>query len=102
MSKENVVYIDIDLEDLVPEFLENRKNDVLEIHQLIKDGDIDKIRRIGHNMKGSGGGYGFSEITEFGKIMEQAALSGDVDTIQQTTENLNEYLSTVKIVWQEE
>jgi len=102
MANEQVVYIDIDLEDLIPEFMENRKNDVIAVKELLAQGNLNEIKRIGHSMKGSGGGYGFDRITEIGKMMEDAANEGDVAVIVEANENLNEYLSAVKIVWQEE
>ncbi len=102
MAEEKIVYVDPDLEDLIPDFMENRRNDVGVIEQLLHDGEFDEIRRLGHSMKGSGGGYGFNEITEIGKVIEEAALAHDVDEIERMKGNLSEYLDVVKIVLQEE
>lgn len=102
MSDETVVYVDIDLEDLIPEFMENRKNDVTLINQHLQNGEIEEIMRLGHSMKGSGGGYGFDKITEIGAAMEDAAKVGNLEEISQANAELNNFLQKVKIVWQEE
>jgi len=102
MSNDNVVYIDIDLEDLIPEFMENRKNDVILVNEHLQSGQIEEIMRIGHSMKGSGGGYGFDKITEIGAMMENAAKTGDMDEISRANQQLDDFLQSVKIVWQEE
>ncbi len=93
-----VVYVDSDLEDLIPMFLENRHKDVEDIRKLLRDGIFDEIRRLAHSMKGSGGGYGFDEISEIGRDMEEAAKSRDRDQIESLNHRLAEYLSVVEVV----
>jgi HPt (histidine-containing phosphotransfer) domain-containing protein len=93
-----VVYVDSDLEDLIPMFLENRHKDVDEIRRLLREGVLEEIRRLGHSMKGSGGGYGFDEISEIGRDMEEAAKSGDTEKIEKLNSRLAEYLSVVEVV----
>ena len=96
-----VVYIDEDLEELIPEFLANRHEDAATIPALLEKGDLGEIQRLGHSMKGSGGGYGFFELTEMGSMLEQAARSGDVKVISETVANLRDYLACVKIVFKD-
>ncbi len=97
-----VVYVDSDLEDLIPMFLENRHKDVEEIRTLLREGVLEKIIRLGHSMKGSGGGYGFDEISDIGRGMEEAAKSGDKDEVERLNNRLAEYLSVVEVVVQED
>jgi len=101
MSDNVVVYVDEDLEDLIPDFMENRYQDITIIGELLERDDYQEIRRIGHSMKGSGGGYGFDEITRIGKEMEIAAQNNDKDEIARLTSLLSEYLSKVKVVYHE-
>lgn len=35
-------------------------------------GDVELVRRIGHQLKGSGGGYGYPTITDAGGRLEQS------------------------------
>lgn len=96
-----VVYVDPDLKELIPEFIENIYKNTEEIKKLLMDGDLETIRGIGHSMKGSGGSYGFDEITRIGKEIEEAAKAGNKDDIARLNKSLVEYLSKVKVVTDE-
>ncbi|HEX3037322.1 MAG TPA: Hpt domain-containing protein [Thermodesulfobacteriota bacterium] len=95
-----VVYVDPDLEDLIPTFLGNRHRDVEEINRLLEQENLEEIKRLGHSMKGAGGGYGFDEITEIGREIEEAAKNKDKLEIEKLNMRLNEYLAVVMIVIQ--
>ncbi len=97
-----IVYVDSDLEDLIPMFLKNRHKDVDDIRRLLREGNMGEIRRLGHSMKGSGGGYGFDEISEIGRGMEEAAKDGNMEEIEKLNNRLAEYLSVVEVVVQRE
>ncbi|HEX9652649.1 MAG TPA: Hpt domain-containing protein [bacterium] len=99
MYDEVVVYVDPDLEELIPMFIENRYTDIDEINRLITIGNFSEVQRLGHSMKGSGGGYGFDEITNIGSEMELAAKRGDRIELERLNERLTSYLSAVKIVY---
>ena len=93
-----VVYVDPDLADLIPEYLENRRRDVQEIGRFLLEGNLQEILRLGHSMKGSGGGYGFEGITLIGSEIEKAAGREDKDVVAALKERLAGYLSRVKVV----
>jgi len=94
-----IVHVDPDIEDLIPGYLANREKDVTAIHAALEKKDLDKIRILGHSMKGSGGGYGFDAITEIGMMIEKAAQEGRDQDIRLQTERLAEYLKRVEIVF---
>jgi HPt (histidine-containing phosphotransfer) domain-containing protein len=100
-NKEIIVYIDADLEDLIPEYIENREKDIINIRELLKDEDIKTIERIGHSMKGSGGGYGFERISEIGKGIENACRDLNKNEIINFNNQLELYLKSIKIVFEE-
>jgi hypothetical protein len=58
-----------------------------------------RIRIIGHNMRGTGKGYGFEPITEIGKALEHAGQSADAGAIRFELTNLSKYLSEVDVVY---
>ncbi len=101
MSEEVIAYVDSDLEELVPEFIENRHEDIEKINECLDSNEIGEIQRLGHSMKGSGGGYGFHEITNLGGELEKAAKRGDKDGIDQLNKKLAQYLKVIKIVYQD-
>lgn len=93
-----VVYVEPDLEDLIPGYLENRHRDVQEIGRFLLEDNLKEILRLGHSMKGSGGGYGFEGLTQIGGEIEDAARRGDKDIVSALKERLAGYLSRVKVV----
>jgi CheY-like chemotaxis protein/HPt (histidine-containing phosphotransfer) domain-containing protein len=99
---ENIVYIDPDLEDLIPDFMDNMKKEVDNIGALLVKDDMKEIQRIGHSMKGTGGSYGFDEITEIGREIEESAKTGDKEAIIKLNNRLDSYLSNVKILMKDE
>ena len=94
-----VVYLDPDLEEIVPSFLDNRQKDIQTLRSCIENGQLDTIRLLGHRMKGDGGGYGFDAISTIGHALEQAALRGDLATIRERTMELTNFLTHVRIVY---
>ena len=96
-----VIHADKDLEDLIPEFLDNRRSDVESIHGALANDDYETIRVLGHSMKGSGGGYGFDDITEIGGALEQAAKRKDNTAIGNELEKLASYLARIEVVYEE-
>jgi len=101
MSEKVIVYVDSDLEELVPEFIENRYEDIEKINAWLDSNEMGEIQRLGHSMKGSGGGYGFHELTNLGGELEQAAMRGDKDEIDDLNKKLAQYLKVVKVVYQD-
>lgn len=94
-----VVQVDADLEDLIPDYLENRQNDVKALEQALEAKDFETIRILGHTMKGTGGGYGFERITEIGRALEEGAKSMDAAGILKGLNQLQEYLKAVEVVY---
>ena len=93
------VYIDPDLEDIIPTFLSNRQKDLQTLRTAIAEKDFETIRILGHRMRGDGGGYGFNAISDIGGVMELAAGRRDEPAIQRQTAALEEFLSRVHIVY---
>ena len=96
-----VVYVDPDYLDLIPFFLESRHKEIGSIRQCIANSDMKEAQRLGHGMKGAGGGYGFPEISRIGMSIEEAAKEGNAGEIENALEMLAEYLSVVEVVPQE-
>ena len=92
-----VVQVDVDLEDLVPMFLNNRKREIPELQEALNQGDFEAIRVLGHSLKGVGGGYGFDAITDMGAVLETAAKSQDLPEIEQTLSQLATFLDCVEV-----
>ncbi len=102
MSEDKIiVHIDIDLEDLVPGFLENRQKDLEMLEKVIQENDFESLRSIGHNLKGVGGGYGFLEITEIGAAIEESAKAANLEVASENIKKLSYYLSHIEVIYEE-
>ncbi|MCE1274895.1 MAG: Hpt domain-containing protein [Chlorobiaceae bacterium] len=97
MPEPEIVEIDRDLEYLIPEYLEGRRRDVESMRTALADGDFESMRILGHNMKGTGGGYGFDAITDIGGAIQQAAINTDAGELEKLTGELADYLGRIQI-----
>jgi HPt (histidine-containing phosphotransfer) domain-containing protein len=86
------VHPDETLADLIPRYLENRRKDVERLRAFVAVGDLENVRVLGHSMAGSGGGYGFPELTRIGRSLERASQGADTDAIQRHISELEKYL----------
>lgn len=93
------VHVDGELEDLIPGYLDNRRQDVQSMLEALNQGDYETIRVLGHSMKGSGGGYGFDAITEIGSFLEQAAKGKDAAGVRKWVGELLAYLEGIEVVY---
>ncbi len=93
------ITVDRDLSSLIPGYLEHRRQDLLTVSQAMRDGDMQSIWTVAHQMKGSGGGYGFDAISELGAAMEQAAEIGDKVEIARILGELDQFLNTAEVVY---
>ena len=94
-----IVQVDSSIEDLIPLYFNGRQKDIKNIPSALEQGDFETIRFLGHNMRGSGGGYGFDYITEIGSCLELAAEEKDVEEIRKQVRELVNYLNKIQIVF---
>jgi CheY-like chemotaxis protein len=87
------------LATLVPGFLEGRRRDIVAIAAALERSDYDSVRIVGHNLKGSGAGYGFNRITEIGASLEQAAGRRAPEEIRARSVELVRYLDGLHVVY---
>ena len=95
-----VVRVDADLAELVPGFLENRRTDLEAIASALARADYENVRILGHNMRGSGAGYGFNRITELGGSLEQAAVRCESEEIRARAAELSRYLDGLRVKYE--
>lgn len=93
------VTIDVFLEDIIPGYMENRRRDIVRILTLLDQKNFEEIRFLGHSMKGSGGGYGFIEISVIGANIEEGSKEEDLGIIKKNVDRLVHFLDHVKIIY---
>ncbi|HEY1760165.1 MAG TPA: response regulator [Bryobacteraceae bacterium] len=87
-----------DVEDLVPSYLANVRRDLDRILADVDSKNCESAGRVAHQLKGSGEGYGFPEITRTGAAVELAALEANEAEIRSHILALAAYLDRVEIV----
>ena len=98
MADNIVVSVDPDLESLIPDFLQSIRDQIPHLSELLRAGNYADIQKIGHSLKGVGGGYGFQRITDLGAQIELAARSRQNDGIELGIADLKDYLERVQVL----
>ncbi len=92
------VVVDPELMELIPGYISNLQDDIGKLRNLLNKHEYRDIERCGHNMKGSGAGYGFTEITKIGAFLEKAGKSQSIRKIEEGIDKLEYYLENLEIV----
>jgi PAS domain S-box-containing protein len=93
------VFVDVPegLEELVPIYLAELRKDSATLLTLLDKADFSGIRRIGHNLKGTGTSYGFEKVSHLGELMGTAAKNEDLARLATTLQELAQYLNSVQV-----
>jgi CheY-like chemotaxis protein/HPt (histidine-containing phosphotransfer) domain-containing protein len=98
--KKTVVRVAPKLAHLIPGFLRNRRTDVESIRTALDRADFPSIQRMGHQLRGAGGGYGFTDLTDIGHRLEVAATEHNVEELMRSLGALTQYLDSVEVIYQ--
>jgi len=82
---------------LVPKYLASQSRQIDEARARLGQRDFDSIRRFGHNLKGTGRGYGFAEMEQMGRELERAAEEISEAGIAATLEALRRFVNDATI-----
>jgi PAS domain S-box-containing protein len=80
---------------LIPIYRERCFENVIAMQKALVQKDFETVTIIGHNLRGSGGGFGFQAITDFGANLEQASQNKNADRIGKLLGELSIYLETL-------
>jgi PAS domain S-box-containing protein len=76
----------------IPAYLESCREHVITMGDALNRDDFEAVILLGHNMRGSGGAFGFQTITDFGADLEQAADDSDLAASRRLVGELSRYL----------
>jgi PAS domain S-box-containing protein len=79
-----------------PAYLRNCRQHVIDIGDALNRVDFETVMILGHNMSGSGGMFGFQEITDIGAALQLAAESSDNAASRKWVGELSSYLDRVE------
>ncbi|HUS04676.1 MAG TPA: response regulator [Bryobacteraceae bacterium] len=84
------------LEDLIPGYLNARRSDLQTLHAAMSQREFTSIAKLAHNLKGTGMGYGFPQITEIGRLLEKAAKESNEKEAAEQVQFLSSFLKDVE------
>jgi len=75
-------------------YIKHTSKELDKINGLLNLESLEAIRTFGHNIKGSGGMYGFDKVTNIGLQIENAAKENDLDSIKLSLSDLGDSLKS--------
>lgn len=97
--KETVsVAVDKEIVDLAERFLSNRRNQKWQWREAVADGNVDLLRRLGHDLKGTAGAFGFSGLRDLAGELEKEVAVGDLKRAADTLERMIDILDCTGVV----
>ena len=89
-----------DFQDLIPEFIENRRRELQALRGALAAGRYDQLSELGHRMRGIGTSYGFDRVSILGGEIEEHARIADREGLAARIAEYAEYLARVKVVYE--
>ncbi len=86
------------LADLVPPYLDRARRELEAARQLVDDGELARVARVAHDLKGTGGAYGLEELSNRARRIENSANAGDAELTAALIERLASYLARIEVV----
>tara|TARA_B100000809_G_scaffold154160_1_gene151544 strand:- start:288 stop:566 length:279 start_codon:yes stop_codon:yes gene_type:complete len=75
-------------------YINHTSKELKNIKENLDSAAFDSLRTFGHNIKGSGGMYGFNEITSRGAAIESAAMNKNLEDIKSHLDALEVFLKS--------
>ena len=86
-----------DIEDLIPTFLRNRRNELRALRLALKEDNFEYLLYLGNRMRGCGVPYGFDHVSTLGQFIAEAAQSKNSGMLDDTIREYATYLSCVQV-----
>ncbi len=102
MSEKKVAYVEREMEEIIPFFIEESQQEIKELIEALKKGDYETLREFGHKIKGSSVtcSEGFREMSDIGLAIEKAAKEKkSLKEIQSLVRDYVNYVNNVEIVY---
>jgi HPt (histidine-containing phosphotransfer) domain-containing protein len=88
-------------QEMVSQYLLKCRNNLPALKAALAGYEYEFARSFGHQMKGTGGAYGFKQLTEVGALIERAATDQNIDELGNQVAALEEYLGRVEVAFDE-
>jgi HPt (histidine-containing phosphotransfer) domain-containing protein len=88
---------DPDFQELLEDFVKEVANRRQTLQEAFARGDFDQLKTTAHQLKGAGGGYGFSGLSEVAASLEQSCKQRDNAAIELLLGQTVEYLDRISL-----
>ncbi|GIL17709.1 MAG: hypothetical protein BroJett040_14600 [Oligoflexia bacterium] len=78
---------------LLPSFIESRWKDMENLELYMIQGDYTAIKKLGHNLRGISGAFGFTKLVQIATNLEAAANKADHRSLENLIEEYRSYLT---------
>jgi PAS domain S-box-containing protein len=95
-----LVHTNSKLAGRIPKYLVHCRQNGIAMGEALDRVDFETVKYLGHQLKGSGGAFGFQAITDIGAALEHAADSSDTLASRKWVKELSSYLNRVDVVFQ--
>ena len=89
---ENDIDIPEDLYSLIPEYLDRRKEELVQLKKACQNQEWPYLLRIGHSLKGTSPGYGLVKLGSIGRLLEDCSRRQDQKESLQAIEEYQRHL----------
>ncbi|AEF94381.1 multi-sensor hybrid histidine kinase [Desulfotomaculum nigrificans CO-1-SRB] len=86
---------DTGVESLVPWYLQDLAGEMDKLKHAANTNDFTTVRYISHGLKGSGGAYGFPELSDMGAQIERAAINQEAELVKSLVVQLRELYTQI-------
>jgi len=94
-----IVRVKSDFKNFMPAFLDEVGSDIKFMREALNKDNLKSISMLAHKLKGVGGGFGFSAITDIGKSLEASSKNNNRSDIEKWLNELSHYLEKVEVVY---
>ena len=77
----------------IPAYLQNCRQNVVAMLEALDKADFAALIVLGHNLRGSGGAFGFQAITDFGGALQLAAENTDIEASRAMVGKLSSFIA---------
>jgi len=92
------VHVEHKFAHLIPAYLLNCRQNVVAMTDALDRIDFETVTFLGHQMKGSGGAFGFQAITDIGAALQEAGESADTAASRRSVGELSSYLDRLATI----
>ena len=86
---------DPDYSELLRFFVDALPERIARLQKLQQSREFEPLQELAHQLKGAGGGYGFSGLSEAARELESACKESNQNLINERFDQLTEYMSRI-------